>query len=91
MKVLFYSLPPSKPSVLITNILQSVPSFFSIIVSLFMHTHVVKYTQPKSYEKRTSFILAGENMGPEKLKKAEALGVRLLNENEFLEMIGENV
>lgn len=44
-----------------------------------------------SVSKKTSFILAGENMGPEKLKKAEALGVRLLNENEFLEMIGENV
>lgn len=38
-----------------TNIpIESVPSFFSIIVSLFMHTHVVKYTQPKIYEKRTS-------------------------------------
>lgn len=44
-----------------------------------------------SVSKKTSFILAGENMGPEKLKKAEALGVRLVNENEFLEMIGENV
>ena len=47
--------PPSKPPVLMTNIpLESVPSFFSIIVSLFMHTRVVKYTQPKIYEKRTS-------------------------------------
>lgn len=44
-----------------------------------------------SVSKKTSFILAGENMGPEKLKKAEALGVRLVNENEFLEMIEENV
>ena len=53
-KTLFYS-PPGKPPVLMTNIpLRSVPSFFSIIVSLFMHTHVVKYTQPKIYEKRTS-------------------------------------
>ena len=44
-----------------------------------------------SVSKKTSFILAGENMGPEKLKKAETLGVRLVNENEFLAMIGENV
>jgi len=40
-----------------------------------------------SISKKTSFILAGENMGPEKLKKAQSLGVKLINENEFLEMI----
>lgn len=37
-----------------------------------------------SVSKKTSFILAGENMGPEKLKKAEALGIRLMTEEEFL-------
>lgn len=36
---------------------------------------------------KTSFILAGENMGPEKLKKAEKLGVALVSEEEFLQMI----
>jgi len=41
-----------------------------------------------SVSAKTSFILAGENMGPEKLKKAESLGVKLVTENEFLEMIG---
>lgn len=40
-----------------------------------------------SVSAKTSFILAGANMGPEKLKKAESLGVRLLNEEEFLAMI----
>ena len=40
-----------------------------------------------SVSKKTSFILAGENMGPEKRKKAEDLGVRLVPEDEFLEMI----
>ena len=40
-----------------------------------------------SVSKKTSFILAGENMGPEKRKKAEDLGVRLVSEDEFLEMI----
>ena len=39
-----------------------------------------------SVSKKTSFILAGENMGPEKLKKAEALGIRLMTEEEFLEI-----
>lgn len=43
-----------------------------------------------SVSAKTSFILAGENMGPEKLKKAENLGVRLVNESDFLAMIGQN-
>ena len=38
---------------------------------------------------KTSFILAGENMGPSKLQKAEKLGVRIVGEQEFLDMIGE--
>lgn len=38
----------------------------------------------------TSFILAGENMGPSKKEKAEELGIPLISENEFLELIGED-
>ena len=38
---------------------------------------------------KTSFILAGENMGPSKLQKAEKLGIRIVGEEEFLSMIGE--
>ena len=40
-----------------------------------------------SVSAKTSYILAGENMGPEKLKKAEKLGVKLLDEVTFLKMI----
>ncbi|MDR0830728.1 MAG: NAD-dependent DNA ligase LigA [Prevotellaceae bacterium] len=40
-----------------------------------------------SVSSKTDFILAGENMGPEKLKKAEKLGVKLVSEAEFLEMV----
>lgn len=42
-----------------------------------------------SVSKSTSFILAGENMGPSKLEKAAKLGVRIVNETEFLAMLGE--
>ena len=38
---------------------------------------------------KTSFILAGDNMGPSKLQKAEKLGVPLVDEATFLNMIGE--
>ena len=40
-----------------------------------------------SVSKSTSFILAGENMGPSKLEKAQKAGVRLVSEDEFLRMI----
>lgn len=36
---------------------------------------------------KTSFILAGDNMGPSKLQKAEKLGIRIVSEDEFLKMI----
>lgn len=40
-----------------------------------------------SISKKTSFVLAGENMGPAKLEKARSLGVPVISENTFLEMI----
>ena len=40
---------------------------------------------------KTSFILAGDNMGPSKLQKAEKLGIPLVNEDDFLDMIGGDV
>lgn len=36
---------------------------------------------------KTSYLLAGDNMGPEKLKKAQSLGVKIISEDEFLEML----
>ncbi|HOJ66627.1 MAG TPA: NAD-dependent DNA ligase LigA [Paludibacteraceae bacterium] len=44
-----------------------------------------------SVSSKTSFILAGENMGPEKLKKAQNLGIELIDENKFLSMINEEI
>ena len=37
---------------------------------------------------KTAYLLAGEKAGPEKLKKAESLGVKVISEAEFMEMIG---
>lgn len=40
-----------------------------------------------SISKKTSFVLAGENMGPAKLEKANSLGVPVIGEEEFLQML----
>lgn len=40
-----------------------------------------------SISAKTSFILAGENMGPSKFEKAQKLGIRIVNEEEFLQMV----
>ncbi|MBR4119188.1 MAG: NAD-dependent DNA ligase LigA [Bacteroidales bacterium] len=42
-----------------------------------------------SVSAKTDYILAGANMGPAKLEKAQKLGVKVINETEFLSMIGE--
>lgn len=41
-----------------------------------------------SISSKTDFLVAGENMGPAKLEKANQLGVKIISENEFREMIG---
>ena len=40
-----------------------------------------------SISSKTSFILAGENMGPAKLEKAQKLGVKIMSEDEFLALL----
>ena len=42
-----------------------------------------------SISKKTSFVLAGENMGPAKKEKCEQLGIPMISEDEFLKMIGK--
>lgn len=41
-----------------------------------------------SISKKTTFVLAGEKMGPEKRKKAESLGIEIKSEDDFLKMLG---
>lgn len=40
---------------------------------------------------KTSFLLAGEKAGPEKLKKAASLGVKVISEADFMEKIGKEI
>lgn len=42
-----------------------------------------------SISKKTDYVLAGENMGPAKLEKAGKLGIPIINEDQFLEMINQ--
>jgi DNA ligase (NAD+) len=40
-----------------------------------------------SISARTHFILAGENMGPSKYEKAQKLGIPIISEEDFMEML----
>jgi DNA ligase (NAD+) len=40
-----------------------------------------------SISKKTDYIVAGDNMGPSKKTKAEDLGVTIISEHDFIEMI----
>ena len=40
-----------------------------------------------SLSSKTDYLVRGENMGPSKLEKAEKLGINMLSELEFLEMV----
>jgi DNA ligase (NAD+) len=42
-----------------------------------------------SVSKNTDYLVAGENMGPAKLEKANKLGVKIISEGEFLKMLNE--
>ena len=43
-----------------------------------------------SISSKTDFVVAGDNMGPAKLEKANQLGIAIISENDFIKMINEN-
>ena len=43
-----------------------------------------------SISAKTSYLIAGDNMGPSKREKAEKLGIRMINEEETLKLIGQS-
>ena len=43
-----------------------------------------------SISSKTSYVIAGENMGPAKKAKAEKFGIEVLSENDFIELINNN-
>ena len=55
-------------------------------IKALINAHGGKHTG--SISSKTSFLLAGDNMGPEKQKKAEKLDIKMVSEAEFREMIG---
>ena len=67
-----------------------------VISGVFVHHSRVEYKtlieklggkNVVSISAKTSFILAGDNMGPSKLEKAQKLGIKIMNEDEFLTLI----
>ncbi len=43
-----------------------------------------------SISAKTDFVVAGDNMGPSKLEKANQLGISIISEDDFIQMINEN-
>ena len=64
--------------------------FFILFVLFLKHNILIEQNGGKnsgSISGKTSFLLAGDNMGPEKLKKAESLKIKIISEENFLKML----
>ena len=76
-----------------TTKLEGLTFVVSGVFSLFSRTELKNLIEQNggkvsgSISKKTSFIVAGENMGPSKLAKAQDLGVEIIDEQKFNEMI----
>lgn len=77
-----------------TNKLKGLTFVVSGVFTLFSRNELKQLIEQNggkvssSISKKTSYIVAGENMGPSKLAKAQDLGVEIVDEHKFSEMIG---
>ncbi|UMB53893.1 NAD-dependent DNA ligase LigA [Lutibacter sp. A64] len=77
----------------VTTILEGEIFVVSGVFSIFTRNDLKKSIENNggkvvgSISKKTSYIIAGENMGPSKLAKAETLGIPIISESDYLEMI----
>lgn len=77
----------------LSNILEGAAVVVSGVFTEFSRTELKKIIEQHggknvgSISKKTTFVVAGENMGPSKRQKAENLGVPLISEEEFIEKI----
>ena len=79
----------------VSNVLQGKTFVVSGVFSRFSRDEIKAHVERHggkisgSISGKTDYLLAGEKMGPEKLKKAEKLGVPIISEDEYLEMINQ--
>lgn len=77
----------------VSNILQGVTIVVSGVFEHFSREEIKASIEQHggkaagSISSKTTYLLAGDKMGPEKLKKAEKLGVKIISESEYLELI----
>lgn len=80
-----------------TNLLEGKTFVISGVFEKISRTELKKLIEKNggkntsSITKKTDYLVAGENMGPAKLKKAKDLGISLVSEDEFLSMVGYTV
>jgi DNA ligase (NAD+) len=78
-----------------SNKLENLRFVVSGVFSLFSRTELKKIIEDNggknvsSISKSTDFLVVGDNMGPAKKEKAEKLGIKMIDENEFSSMITE--
>ena len=77
----------------VSNVLQGKTFVVSGVFSRFSRDEIKAHVEQHggkisgSISGKTDYLLAGDKMGPEKLKKAEKLGVPIISEEEYLNMV----